>query len=167
MIDIVASNAIPMSEFLRTTELIVYIGSHSKPRYNTLDTLEIQLSPALISALVNPTNDSQITTIKALVRIAIIYQIGEYIHNHILIHSPGDEVLISPSINLQRSKTSQGGNIAVVGFLGGRVSYRWRGGRCEVLLRREGVVRRVPKGVVEEMWRTVRVGKFNVEELDL
>ena len=101
----------------------------------------------------------------------MIYQIGEYIHNHVLLSTrSGDgsrEILISSSIDVRRSKEARGGNVAVVGFLGGNVSFRWKGGRCEVLLRREGEVRRVPRTVVEEMWRRVRVRKFIVEEMDL
>jgi len=102
----------------------------------------------------------------------VLYQVGEYIHNHVLLRSDtGDgttgEVLISPSIDVVRRKRTGGGDIAVVGVLGGNVSFRWRGGRCEVLFRNKGEVRRVPRRVVEEMWRSVKVGKFNVDALDL
>jgi hypothetical protein len=166
VIDLVASSSIPLKQFIKSTDLAVHINPPFKPRYTTLDTLEIQLSQNLVSALSNPSNINQLTTIKALVRIAMIYQVGEYIHNHVLIRGDG-ELLISPSIDIQRSKQMKGGNVAVVGFLGGNVSFRWRGGRCEVLLRKEGVVRRVTKTVVEEMWRSVKVVKFNVDELDL
>jgi hypothetical protein len=171
VIDLVAANAIPLHQFLKTTNLAIHINSPSKPRYTTLSTLEIQLSPNLISPLLNPANESQLTTLKALVRIAMLYQIGEYIHNHVLLSKQsgdgGREILISSSIDVRRSKEMRGGNVAVVGFLGGNVSFRWKGGRCEVLLRRDGEVRRVPRGAVEEMWRNVRMSRFLVEEMDL
>ena len=173
VISLLRTNSLPLRTFLQSADLEVHINPPCTPHFTTLSTLQIQLSPTLVAHLTNPaTPTTEVTTIKALIRIAVLYQVGEYIHNHVLLRSDtGDgttgEVLISPSIDVVRRKRTGGGDIAVVGVLGGNVSFRWRGGRCEVLFRNKGEVRRVPRRVVEEMWRSVKVGKFNVDELDL
>lgn len=96
----------------------------------------------------------------------MIYQVGEYIHNHVLIRD-GFEVMISPSIDLVRAKETRGGNVAVVGMFGGLVSFRWLCGKVEVLLRVHNEVYRVPERIVGEMYRSVKVNAFKLEELDL
>jgi hypothetical protein len=165
VINLVASSSLSLEHFLSSTELQVHINTPSKPRYTSLDNLEIQLNNDLIHAL-NTAHESNVQQIKALIRVAMIYQVGEYIHNHVLIRD-GLELMISPSIDLVRAKETRGGNVAVVGMFGGLVSFRWRCGRVEVLLRVNNEVYRVPERIVTEMYRSVKVNAFQLGELDL
>jgi hypothetical protein len=165
VINLVASSSLSLEHFLSSTELQVHINTPSKPRYTSLDNLEIQLNNDLIHAL-NTAHESNVQQIKALIRVAMIYQVGEYIHNHVLIRD-GIELMISPSIDLVRAKETRGGNVAVIGMFGGLVSFRWRCGRIEVLLRVNNEVYRVPERIVAEMYRSVKVNAFQLGELDL
>jgi hypothetical protein len=165
VISLVASSSLSLEHFLSSTELQVHINPPTKPRYTSLDILEIQLNNDLIHAF-NTAHESNLQSLKALIRVAMIYQVGEYIHNHVLIRD-GFEVMISPSIDLVRAKETRGGNVAVVGVFGGLVSFRWLCGKVEVLLRVYNEVYRVPERIVGEMYRSVKVNAFKLEELDL
>jgi hypothetical protein len=169
VIDIVASKSIPLERFLKSTELHVHINSAQKPRYTTLDTLEITLNNDLVHALTT-THSSNMPQIQALLRVAMIHQVGEYIHSHILLEN-GFDVTISPSIDLARQKLARGGEVAVMGLVGGSIKYRWRCGRIEVLLRGgkggEERVYRVPGRLLGVMYRSVKIIPFALGELDI
>ena len=164
VINLVASSSMTFDNFFKSTELQVHINPSQKPRYTSLDTLEITLSQDLVSALTSATRDQQ--QIKAMIRAVMIQQVGEYIYNHVLIHD-GIEMLISPSIDLARVKEMKGGNMAIQGMLGGIPSYRWRCGRIQVLFRRDGLMYRVPAKVIAEMYESTVVRPFQIKDLDL
>ena len=164
VINLVASSAMTFDNFFKSTELQVHINPPQKPRYTSLDTLEITLSQDLVSALTSATRDQQ--QIKAMIRAVMIQQVGEYFYNHVLIHD-GMKMLISPSIDLARVKEMKGGDMAIQRILGGIPSYRWRCGRIQILLRRDGLVYRVPAKVVGEMYEGNIVRPFQIKDLDL
>ena len=164
VLNIVASSSMTFNNFFKSTELQVHINPPQKPRYTSLDTLEITLPKDLVSALTSATRDQQ--QIKAMIRTVMIQQVGEYIYNHVLIHD-GIEMMISPSIDLARVKEMKGGDMAIQRILGGIPSYRWRCGRIQVLLRRDGLVYRVPAKVIGDMYEGNNVRPFQIKDLDL
>ena len=164
VINLVASSSMTFENFFKSTELQVHINPPQKPRYTSLDTLEITLPQDLVSALTSATRDLQ--QIKAMIRAVMIQQVGDYIYNHVLIHD-GREMLISPSIDLARMKEMKGGDMAIQGILGGIPNYRWRCERMQVLLKRDGLIYRVPPKVIGEMYDSSIVRPFQIKDLDL
>jgi hypothetical protein len=164
VINLVASSSMSFETFLKSTELQVNISPPQKPRYTSLETLEITLPADLVNALNTATRDSN--KIKGMIRIIMIQQIGEYIHNHVLLQD-GREILISPSIDLKRVKEMKGGELITSAMLGGSPTYRWHSGRMQILFRKEGVVYRVPERVMDDVFRNSLVQPFVIEELDL
>ena len=165
VINLVTSSSMSLGAFLKSTELQVHINPVQKPRYTSLETLEITLPTDLVDALNTATPRDQIQ-IKGMLRIAMIQEIGEYILNHVLLYD-GMEVLISPSIDLKRVKEMKGGEVTALAMFGGSSSYRWRCGRMQVLFRKEKLVYRVPERVIGEMYRNNLIQPFQIEELDL
>jgi hypothetical protein len=163
VINLVASSSISLDSFLKRTELHVHLRAPQKPRYTTLDVLEITLPQDLIDAL-NTTPDTQY--LAGVLRIVMIQQIGEYLSNHILLRD-GREILITPSIDLARAKEGKGGDQVLESVFGGILNWRWRCDRLQVLLRRRGNVHRIPERMIGEMYRNVKVDKFKIDELGL
>src|SRR5271155_733998 len=163
VINLVASSSVPLDSFLQKTELHIHLRAPQKPRYTSLDVLEITLPQDLIDAL-NTTPDTQ--HLAGLLRVVMIQQIGEYLSNHILLRD-GREILITPSIDLARAKGGKGGDQVLEVVFGGILSWRWRCDRLQVLLKRRGNVHRIPERMIAEMYRNVRIEKFKIEELGL
>ena len=164
VVSLVTSSSMSFDKFFKTTELQVNVNPSHKPRYTSLESLEITLPQDLISALSTIRDQTQI---KAMIRLTMIQQIGEYIYNHVLLHD-GIEMLISPSIDLARGKErKRGEEICIRGILGGIPSYRSRCGRIQVLFRKEGLVYRVPEKLMREMYESTIVRRFKVDQLFL
>jgi hypothetical protein len=165
VINLVTSSSMSLDAFLHSTELQVHINPIQKPRYTSLETLEITLPTDLVDALSIATPRDQMQ-IKGILRIAMIQEIGEYILNHVLLYD-GMDVLISPSIDLKRVKEMKGREVTALAIFGGISSYRWRSGRIQVLFRKEKLVYRVPERVIGEMYRNDLIQPFQTDELDL
>lgn len=163
VINLVASSSLSLDAFLKRTELDVHLRPPQKPRYTSLDVLDITLPQELIDAL-NTMPDTQ--HIAGLLRIVMIQQIGEYMSNHILLRD-GREILITPSIDLARVKEAKSGDKVLESVFGGILSWRWRCERLQVLLKRGGNVHRIPDRVIGEMYRNVKMEKFEINELGL
>jgi len=163
VINIFASSSLSLDSFLKRTELNVHLRPPQKPRYTSLDDLEITIPQELVDAL-NTMSDTE--HVAGLLRIAMVQQIGEYICNHILLRD-GREILITPSIDLARVKECKSGDQVLQSVFGGIMTWRWRGERLQVLLRRRGNVHRIPDRVIGEMYRNIKLEKFEINELGL
>lgn len=163
-IGIVASSCLPLDQFLKSTVLHVHINPPQKPRYSGLDTLEITLHDFPVNAL-KSAQPQNVVPIKALLRVSMVQQIGEYLLNHVLMRDYNG-LYISPSIDLARVKEGKGGGVVIQGLFGGALSYRWRQGRIEVLLRTAGEMYRIPTRLVREMYGNVRITALSMEDLD-
>lgn len=162
----IASNAMSLEHFFQSTELHVHVNAAQKPRYTSLDALEITLQQDLVDA-VSTADETDSTQIKAVIRTVILQQIGEYILNHILLRD-GSRLAISPSIDLARTRQAIGGEVLCRGLFGGVMSYRWKGDRVQILLRMQnGEVYRIPERIVTEFYRSIKLTSLQLEELYL
>jgi len=165
VLNLVASNFITLENFLKTAELQVYINSDESPRNTALDTIEITLDQELVDTF-GKAHGSALDAAKGMLRISLIQKVGEYIVNHILLYDGLDE-LISPSIDLARSKEGKGAEITGKAIFGGVSSFAWYSGRLRVFFKKENNVYRIPHRVLGDLYRNIKVGAFKVEELDL
>jgi hypothetical protein len=165
VLNLVASNFISLENFLKSAELQVYINADEAPRNISLDTIEITLDQELVDTF-GKAHGSALQAAKGMLRISLIQKVGEYIVNHILLYDGLDE-LISPSIDLARSKEGKGAEITAKAIFGGISSFGWYSGRLRVFFRKDNNVYRIPHQVLGDLYRNIKVCAFKVEELDL
>lgn len=165
VVNLVASKSLPLDRFLQSADLHVHINPSQKPRYTSLDVLEITLQQNLVDAL-NTAREPHINYLRGLIRVAMIQSISEFIYNHVLIHD-GFDLMISPSIDLARTKSADGGDITSQALFGGSLRHRWKSGRMQILLWKEKKLYRVPEKVLGEMYNNIKVCAFELSELDL
>ena len=169
----IKQGSIPLSEYLTSTELIVHVRPipHHQPTLSditTLSSLELVLPLELVQLLLSssPGNDEQI---KALIRIHLLGELGDFIHSRVLFKDRG-QVMITKTLDLTHQR-GKGKELVVQGMVGGKVWYRRWNGRLEVLFaRRRGhgrEIRRIPRWALAEFYNLPKITKFASNELDL
>lgn len=168
----VKAGSVPLADFLRSTELVVHVlrgDTRLSQVWKSVDmtslgALEITLPSELVDML-NTSHEPVVTSIKALLRIHVISEIGEFLASHIL-YRGNTGVMITKSLDLTY-QSGKGGETVIRGMLGGVIRYRRFHGRMEVLLLRDSEVRRVPKWLLEEFYHLPKISKCPVDDLDL
>lgn len=168
----VKSGSLTLADYLRTAELVVHVirGNLRLSQVarsvdlTSLNTVEITL-PADPVDMLNTCDEAAVMSVKALLRIHVISEIGEFLASHVMYRGQAG-VMITKSLDLTY-QTGAGGEMIIRGMLGGLVRYRRVKGRTEVLFVKDEAVRRVPKWVLEEFYQLPNISRFALDDLDL
>jgi hypothetical protein len=168
----VKMGSLTLAEYMRTAELVVHVlrGNLRLSQVGrsvdltSLNTVEITV-PAELVDMLNTCDATAVLSIKSLLRIHVITEIGEFLASHVMYRGQAG-VMITKSLDLSY-QTGNGGEAFLKGMLGGVVRYRKVKQRVEVLFTREGEeVRRIPKWVLEEFYQVATISKLMIDALD-